>query len=118
MLLSIPCRPNGKKLSRVLLFVQALCGDFQVESYHLIALSRNSRARSHIHDIENVMPGQYALISKTCPLLSVTHQPLPIIPRGNLTPKSSTSSTPGSPSSSKKRAHDETKVMINLIIVF
>jgi len=81
-----------------------------MQSYNLISLGRDSRSNLPTLNSGSVFPGSYALVSNNGPVLSVTHQPLPIIPRGNL--KSKSSSTPGSPSSIKKRTHEESEVRI------
>jgi hypothetical protein len=116
LLLSIPCRSYGKSCDRVSLFMQCLCGDFDMQSYNLNSLGRDSRSNLPTLNSGSVLPGSYALVPNNGPVLSVTHQPLPIIPRGNLTPKSKSSSTPGSPSSIKKRTHEESEVHIEFLI--
>ena len=80
-----------------------------MHSYNLISLAPTTRSNQN-QNTDSVCPGSYALVSDSGPVLSVTHTYLPIIPRGNVTPKSKPSSAPGSPTT-QKRTHDESEVL-------
>ena len=88
-----------------MLFLKCICGEFDIQSYNLVSLGRDSRSNQ-----PTVLPGSYAMEVISGPILSVTHQPLPIVPRGNLTPKSKSSTAPSSPSAVKKRSFEEAEV--------
>ena len=117
LLLAIPCRSNGRRWNRVLLFLKAVCGDFDIQHYSLS--SNNSDIE--LSDDLVLPPAEYTLspTDDSQAVLNVIYQPLPIVPRSTLSRRSSGATTPIEDPSPSSRPQKKARVELdaeNLVV--
>ncbi|TPX63639.1 hypothetical protein CcCBS67573_g08621 [Chytriomyces confervae] len=101
-IISVPSGPKGRPWDRIFLFLQVVCGYFEVSNYTLKRKVNGQYVTIPVNlNSGNLFPGDYFIIPNGCDDLMVGGVGFPIVPTSSLKRKWNLGS-PSSPSISKK----------------